>query len=117
MNNQYNKLYVGNLAATTTERDLHGLFSAHGNVAEVNLAVERESGRPRGFAIVTMATPQGARAAILALNGTEVAARVLTVTEHVPARRVPPVPGQKGAVPGSVRRQIASVSPRLFGAF
>jgi len=82
-----NKLYIGNLAATTTERDLHGLFSAHGNVAEVNVPVERESRRPRGYAIVTMATPHGARAAILALNGTEVEARVLTVTEYVPAKR------------------------------
>ena len=75
------KLYVGNLAATSTERDLQNLFSPHGNVAEVNLPVERQSGRPRGFAIVTMATPHGARAAILALNGKELEARVLTVTE------------------------------------
>jgi cold-inducible RNA-binding protein len=95
-----NKLYVGNLATTSTERDLHSLFCAHGNVAEVNLPVERESGRPRGFAIVTMATPQGAQAAILALNGKDVAAHVLTVTEHVPARRVPTFPGQRGATKG-----------------
>jgi cold-inducible RNA-binding protein len=85
-----NKVYVANLAATSTERDLHTLFSAHGNVAEVNLPVERENGRPRGFAIVTMATPQGATAAILGLNGKEVEARVLTVVEHIPARRGPP---------------------------
>jgi RNA recognition motif-containing protein len=77
------KLYVGNLAATTTERDLHGLCSTHGNVAEVNLPLERQSGRPRGFAIVTMATPQGARAAILALNGREVQAHLLTAIEHI----------------------------------
>lgn len=83
------KLYVGNLAATTTEEDLLGLFSPHGNVAEVNLPIERVSGRPRGFALVTMATPQGAGAAILALNGKELEARVLTVTEHVPARKAP----------------------------
>ena len=74
------KLYVSNLAATTTERDLQDLCSPHGNVAEVNLPVERESGRPRGCAIVTMATPQGAQAAILALNGKEVEARVLAVS-------------------------------------
>ena len=77
------KVYIGNLAATTTERDLRGLCSPHGNVAEVNLPLERESGRSRAFAIVTMATPQGARAAILALNGKEVAARVLTAIEHI----------------------------------
>ena len=111
------KLHVGNLAATTTEKDLQLLFSAHGNVAEVNLSVERDSGQPRGFAIVTMATPQGAQAAIRALNGTEVETRVLTVTEHVPASNLPPAAGQKGKLPGPVVRRNVSASPRLFGAF
>jgi RNA recognition motif-containing protein len=87
------KIYVGNLAPTATENDLRFLCSPHGNVAEVNLPDGRESGRPRDFAIVTMATPQGARAAILALNGKEVAARVLTATECVPARQAPPAAG------------------------
>ena len=80
------KLHVANLAAGTTERELQDLFSPHGNVAQINLPVEHPSGRSRGFAIVTMATSQGVRAAILALNGKGVGARVLTVTEHVPAR-------------------------------
>lgn len=75
------KLHVGNLATTTTEVELQGLFSEHGNVAEVNLALDRHSRRPLGFAFVTMATPQGALAAIHALNGKEVGARVLTVNE------------------------------------
>ena len=75
------KLYVGNLASTVAEKDLQGLFSPHGNVADVNLPVERASGRSRGFGVVTMATPQGARAALLALNGKELGTRVLTVTE------------------------------------
>lgn len=80
------KLYVGNLTATTTERDLQDLFSPHGNVAQVNLQVEHPSGRSRGFAIVTMATPQGVRAAILALNGKEMGEHVLTVTDEIPAK-------------------------------
>ncbi len=87
------KLYVGNLAPTATEKDLRALCSPYGNVAEVNLPAGRESGRPRDFAIVTMATPQGARAAILALHGKAVAARVLTATEHVPAQQAPPAAG------------------------
>jgi RNA recognition motif-containing protein len=94
------KLYVGNLAITATERDLQSLFSPHGNVAEVHLPVARESGRSCGFAIVTMATPQGARTAIPALKGKELQAGVLTVAEHVIARRAPPVTGQKEGVPG-----------------
>lgn len=75
------KLYVGNLASTAAEKDLQGWFSPHGNVANVNLPIERATGRPRGFGVVTMATPQGARAALLALDGKELGTRVLTVTE------------------------------------
>ena len=88
------KVHVANLAASTTERELEDLFSPHGNVAQINLAVEHPSGRPRGFAIVTMATPQGVRAAILGLNGKELGARVLTVTEYVPAKGLPPAAEQ-----------------------
>ena len=94
------KLYVSNLGPTATEKDLRDLCSPHGNVAEVNLPTGREGGRPRAFAIVTMATPQGARAAIVALNGKDVAARVLTVTEHVPVEPTSPAAAQKGKVPG-----------------
>jgi cold-inducible RNA-binding protein len=115
MNN--NKVHVANLAATSTERDLHALFSAHGNVAEVNLPVERESGRPRGFAIVTMATPQGANAAILGLNGKEVEGRVLTVAEYVFARKEPSATGQRGTVSGSAVKQHVSATPRRFWSF
>ena len=75
------KLHVGNLATTTTEAELQALFSEHGNVAEVNLATDRHSRRPLGFAFITMATAQGALAAIDALNGKEVGARILTVNE------------------------------------
>jgi cold-inducible RNA-binding protein len=75
------KLHVGNLAPTTTEAELHSLFSAHGNVGEVNLPMDRDRRQSLGIAVVTMATAQGAEAAIRALNGTEVAAHALTVNE------------------------------------
>src|SRR5439155_14238873 len=78
------KLYVGNLAFTTSENDLQDLFSSHGPVTEVHMPFDRESGRPRGFAFVTMATPEAAQAAIQALNGTAVGERNLTVTEARP---------------------------------
>ena len=54
------KLYVGNLSYNVTENDLQDLFAKHGPVSEVNLMMDRLSGRPRGFAFVTMATPEGA---------------------------------------------------------
>jgi len=93
------KLYVGNLATTTTERELKDLFSPHGNVAQINFPVERGSGRPLGFGLVAMATPQGALDAIMALNGKEVRARLLAVTEHVLSKNVPPATGQNGKLP------------------
>jgi len=78
------KIYVGNLGDATTENDLRALFSAHGNVAEVNLPKERPSGRSRGFGFVTMATPEGARSAIQALNGTTIGTNTVSVSEARP---------------------------------
>ena len=80
------KLYVGNLAATTTHNDLMDLFSAHGNVVEVNLPVARAN-RPRGFGFVTMVTPEGARSAIQALHGKQVGMHTLTVSQVCPLQK------------------------------
>ncbi len=74
-----NKLFVGNLSFDTTENSLQDAFAAHGTVQEVNLMMDRESGRPRGFGFVTMSTPEEAQAAIAALNGKSVDGRALTV--------------------------------------
>ena len=78
------KLYVGNLSFNTTENDLHDTFAAHGTVTEANLMVDRESGRPRGFAFVTMSSADEAQAAIAALNGAELDGRALTVNVAKP---------------------------------
>ena len=74
-----NKLYVGNLSFNTTENDLQDAFAAHGSVVEANLMVDKMSGRPRGFAFVTMSTAEEAQKAINALNGAELDGRALTV--------------------------------------
>src|SRR5256714_3835339 len=78
------KLYVGNLSFDTTENDLQDMFAAYGPVTEVNLIMDRMSGRSRGFGFVTMATPEGAQAAITALAGQNVGGRNLTVNEARP---------------------------------
>ena len=78
------KVYVRNLSAATTESELRDLFAAYGNVAEVNVPTERGSGRSRGFAFVTMATPEGAQSAIQALNGNSVGASTIAVSEARP---------------------------------
>jgi RNA recognition motif-containing protein len=73
------KLFVGNLSFNTTENDLQDAFAAHGTVAEANLMMDRATGRPRGFAFVTMGTPEEAQKAIDALNGATLDGRNLTV--------------------------------------
>ena len=78
------KLYVGNLSYDATENDLQDLFAQHGPVTEVNLMMDRTTGRPRGFGFVTMATKEGADAATQALNGSDVGGRALTVNEARP---------------------------------
>jgi RNA recognition motif-containing protein len=78
------KLYVGNLSFDTTENDLQDMFAAYGPVTEVNLIMDRMSGRSRGFGFVTMATAEGAQAAIAALAGQNVNGRNLTVNEARP---------------------------------
>ena len=78
------KLYVGNLSYDITENDLQDLFAQHGPVTEVNLMQDRMSGRPRGFGFVTMATKEGADAAVQNLNGKEWQGRALTVNEARP---------------------------------
>jgi cold-inducible RNA-binding protein len=79
-----NKLFVGNLSFNSTENDLKDTFAAHGTVLEVNLMMDRESGRPRGFGFVTMSTPEEAEAAISALNGKSIDGRDLTVNVAKP---------------------------------
>jgi cold-inducible RNA-binding protein len=78
------KLYVGNLSFDVTENDLRDMLSPHGPVNEVNVVMDRETGRARGFAFATMNTEEGAKAAILALNGKDWKGRALTVNEARP---------------------------------
>jgi cold-inducible RNA-binding protein len=83
------KLFVGNLSFNTTENDLQDIFAAHGTVIETNLMMDRASGRPRGFAFVTMDSSEDAEKAINALNGTEVDGRALTVNLARPREERP----------------------------
>ena len=78
------KLYVGNLSYDVLENDLQDLFAQHGPVTEVNVMQDRVSGRARGFGFVTMATTEGAEAAVQALNGKDWKGRALTVSEARP---------------------------------
>ena len=98
------KLYVGNLSFDVIENDLQDLFSQHGPVNAVDLIMDKMSGRPRGFAFVSMATKEGADAAIQALNGKEWKGRALTVNEARPREERPASAGGFGGGRGRSNR-------------
>ena len=78
------KLYVGNLSFKTTEDELRSAFGQFGSVTDVYVAMDKMTGRPRGFAFVTMGTADEAKAAAEKMNGTDVGGRQLTVNEARP---------------------------------
>ena len=73
------RLFVGNLSFKVTEDDLSAVFSDYGEVMEVRIINDRETGRPRGFGFVTMASKEEADKAIEGLNKQEIEGRALTV--------------------------------------
>ncbi len=74
------KIYVGNMSFDTNEESLRNAFAEYGDVEEVAVITDRDTGQPRGFAFVTM-PDNAARAAIDALNGKELDGRTLNVNE------------------------------------
>ena len=90
------KVFIGNLSFNVTENVLQDMFAPHGTVVEANLMMDRISGRPRGFAFITMSTAQEADAAIAALNGTSVDGRALTVNVAKPREERPGGGGGRG---------------------
>ncbi|WP_394822953.1 RNA recognition motif domain-containing protein [Pendulispora albinea] len=76
-----NRLYVGNLSFNATSDSVREAFAAIGEVSDVHLVTDRETGRPRGFAFVTMGSQQEAHKAIAEMNGALVDGRALKVNE------------------------------------
>ena len=90
------KIYVGNLPWRTTDQQLNDLFSAHGDVLSVRIISDRDTGRSRGVAFVTMTTADGAQSAISALNGSLLEGRTLVVNEA----------NNQGSRPGASRAPV-----------
>ncbi|HVK66823.1 MAG TPA: RNA-binding protein [Polyangium sp.] len=88
-----NRLYVGNLSYSTTRETLEQAFSAAGEVREIAMPTDRETGQPRGFAFVTMGSASAATNAISQLNGVMLDGRTLKVNE---AQERPPREGGGG---------------------
>jgi cold-inducible RNA-binding protein len=97
------KLYVGNLSFETTENDLQDLFQKHGTVNEVNLMMDRMTGKSRGFAFVTMGDATQGGAAMSALNGHELNGRALNVNEARPREERPRPNGGNRSFAGNRR--------------
>lgn len=76
------RLFVGNLSWDTTEETLRRMFEQDDrSVEEVTIITDRDTGRPRGFAFVTMGSENDAQAAISALDSTELDGRSIRVNE------------------------------------
>ncbi len=75
------RLYVGNLAWTVTDQDLHDVFSEAGKVDSSQVIIDRATNRSRGFGFVEMATDDAAEAAIKKLNGRDIKGRPIRVNE------------------------------------
>jgi len=78
------KLYVGNLSFKTTEDGLRDAFGQFGNVTDVYVATDRETGRPRRFAFVTFSTAEESKLAIEKMHGVDLDGRAITVNEARP---------------------------------
>lgn len=83
------KMYVGNLPFSAMESDLRDLFSDYGTVTDVHLPMDHATGRPRGFAFITMDTPTAMQEAIRGLNGKEMGGRSLAINEARPKEERP----------------------------
>jgi RNA recognition motif-containing protein len=78
------KLYVGGLPYSATEQQLSDLFGAHGTVTSAKIIADKFTGQSRGFGFVEMSSDSEAKAAITALNGSDMGGRSLTVNEAKP---------------------------------
>jgi RNA recognition motif-containing protein len=103
------KLYVGNLSYDTTEEELHELFAQAGSVQSATLPTDRETGRPRGFGFVEMATEEEARKAISMFDGQMLRDRQLKVNESRPREE-----GRGGGRSGGGFRSGGGGRPRRY---
>ncbi|HEV2206111.1 MAG TPA: RNA-binding protein [Candidatus Acidoferrales bacterium] len=94
-------LFVGNMNFQMTENDLRGLFEPFGQVTRVHIAMDRETGRARGFGFVEMPNDDEAAKAISALDGKEVSGRNLKVNEARPREGGGGSRGQRGGFGGN----------------
>ena len=112
-------LFVGNMNFQTTESDLRALFEPFGQITRVHMAMDRETGRARGFAFIEMPNDDEAAKAMAGLDGKEVGGRNLKVNEARPkGEGGPPRSGQRSFNngPSAGRGPNAGRGPVAVGA-
>ena len=111
------KLYVGNLPFATTAQDLEALFAQAGSVSVVEIVFDKFTGRSRGFAFVSMASPADAQSALEKFNNYDLGGRKISVTIARP--REERAPRSSGGGDGGERRGFGGGGgrggPRRFG--
>lgn len=103
------KVFVGNLSFDTTRDELEALFAPLGEISDVFVPLDRDSGRPRGFAFVTYTSGESAQQAIQKLDGAELGGRNLRVNEATAER-----PGGRPGGGGGYSRPGAGGKPGGF---
>src|SRR5689334_25078513 len=89
-------IYVGNLDFNVTEDELRQAFAAYGQVDNVTILRDRDTGQPRGFAFVEMANDEEAQKAIAGTNGSQIGSRAVNVNEARPKTERSPRSGGGG---------------------
>ena len=97
---QQNKLYVGNLPFSVDEAQLRALFEPYGEISELALIMDRDTGRPKGFGFITFANQAAAEKA-LEQNGKDLGGRAMRVNV---ATDKPRTGGPRGGGGGGNRR-------------
>ena len=98
------KIYIGNMSFDTTEDELRQAFEGFGEVSDVNIIKDRDTGRPKGFAFVEMPNQDEGQAAISDMNGKEFGGRTLNVDEARPRKEGGGGGGRGGRGGGGGRR-------------
>ena len=101
-------IYVGNLDYKVTEQELREAFEAYGQVDNVTILRDRDTGQPRGFAFVEMANDEEAQKAIDGTNGAQLGSRAISVNEARPRTERRPGGGggfNRGGRPGGGDRR------------
>ena len=104
------RLFVGNLSYQTQERDLQDHFSASGVVTNVNLMLDRVTGKSRGFAFVEFSTADEANRAVELFHGKDLGGRALTVNIARPREERAPGGGGVSGGGATLFERMANLS-------